>query len=135
MAVPLEPRVGSPDTPMLPLFSMRPSDPDLSTIAVAVPAVPPRTAMMVPLLVMLDTLAPVSIRIACAAVVAVPAPSARTVPLITSSGTVAPVPIRSAVALASTALAPIVPLIVAPPVTFTVWPAPPIESPVAEMPL
>ena len=103
---------------MLPLFSTSVSPPVRSTIAPALPWVPPATAVIWPLLVIVPTPAPCSTKIARTAVGLVPPPPAAAItPLLAIAGTVAPLPMRIAVAPALPAWAPIAPLTVRPPAT------------------
>jgi hypothetical protein len=122
-------------TPSDPLFSTRLTVPALSMSAIAVPSLPPRDARMAPLFLMVVTVAPASIAIACALVVAVPPPATATEPVTSMTGTVAPAPIRMPVAFASVANALTVPEMVIPPAMFTACPRPPITIALPATPL
>ena len=77
-------------TPIAPLFWTSATVPEWSTIAAAVPLSPLRVAAMVPQLKIAFTVAPLSIRIACAAARSAPPPWAMIVPALTICGTDAP---------------------------------------------
>ena len=109
-----------------PLFSINPNVPDLSTIATAVPLVPPTEALISPLFLSTGRLAPASISTAVAIEPAVDPLLARILPELRSSGVEAPAPRLTAVAALSSDLAWIVPLTPMPLAMVTVPPIPPI---------
>ncbi len=123
-----------PAAEITPLLVTSASVPDLSRIAVALEAVPAAAALIDPLLVMLDRVAPLSIWKATLVSVALLEPAALTDPVTVAVGTLAPLPMRMPVALASLEAAATVPPIVMPLATVTLPPWPPMTSAFAAMP-
>src|SRR3954471_20887389 len=87
IAVALSPMSAALVMPIWPLFWIRPSVPEWSTMAAAGPLLHERGAAIMPLLVITFTVGPAAITIACAADPLVPAPVAVTVPLTLICGT------------------------------------------------
>ena len=91
----------APVAVMAPLFSISESVPDLSTMATAVPSVPPTAALISPLFLRTGRFAPASIATAVAIEPAVEPLLAAIFPELRSSGVLAPAPRLMAVAALS----------------------------------
>src|SRR3546814_20706574 len=117
------------------LFSTRSTLPDRPTIARAAASSPPTLAVIAPLLRIVATSLPASIRIAVATSPAASPPVVASIlPETRISGTLAPAPIRIAVAEASFEIALNAPPNRTPPEITTAPPTPPLWSPASSLP-